>query len=423
MKLTQIGILASIILLFSACGGGQPSIPKVNEQEVGKYDITYMQEYEEIKKQNENHKPSFKWIQPKNKKEECKIWVGYNPQKDRTLEDGYAFYWDGDCKNGYVDGLGSAFERTMFSDRQQIAVYKNGNPNTYCINLDPLNGITKEGECLYYTNKPSHYVKTMIKETNGDLQLSYEIGVGMSKNSPMLIMKTYPFYDIVEYYKVFPNYSYLITDLSTNEFDNRKYEFNIRNKLGKSNGYGFATMKNGRTNSGEMLNGALLKRVQLPQSYFNNANKIFDEIKRAANIALEAQKKALIIKEKYKKKICKDSITVDFMDNNEYKEICRENKKVSELKIKVDAKLVTIEKQKQQKRASLNQQRLIQAREAEAVASQRRAAAAEQANTQKSWDSLNQSLQHMNNNMQMQQLNNNLMMYNYMPKRHDVYIH
>ena len=104
MKILKYGLLVATMYLFSGCVG-QPSIPKVEEAEVGTYEKNYMSEYENIKKQSENYKPAFKWVQPKNKKEECKVWVGYNPQDDRTIKSGYAFYWDGDCKDGYADGL------------------------------------------------------------------------------------------------------------------------------------------------------------------------------------------------------------------------------------------------------------------------------------------------------------------------------
>lgn len=52
-------------------------------------------------------------------------------------------------------------------------------------------------------------------------------------------------------------------------------------------------MKQGFTNVGEMSNGTLVRRVQLPQSYFNNANTIFSEIKQQANIALLKHKEEL----------------------------------------------------------------------------------------------------------------------------------
>ena len=56
-----------------------------------------------------------------------------------------------------------------------------------------------------------------------------------------------------------------------------------------------------------------------------------------------------------------------------------------------------------QKREQQNQQRLVNVREMEASAAQRRASAAESAN-------FNQSMQNINQNMQMNQLNNNLFM-------------
>ncbi len=422
MKILKYGLLVATMYLFNGCVG-QPSIPKVEEAEVGTYEKNYMTEYEKIKKQYENYTPTFRWVQPKNKKEECKVYVSIDPTDDKTIKSYYSLYWDGECKDGYAYGLGREIENTMLSNIQQLGFYSKGIAQDYCSMFDPLNGYNIDGECSY-GDKPNHYVKTMVDEKGGDLKISYEFGVEMSKDAPMMVMRTYPFYDIVEYFKSYPNFSYVIVDLTTNEFDNRKYEFNIEDhKTGKYNGYGFATMKQGFTNAGEMSNGTLVRRVQLPQSYFNNANTIFSEIKKEANIALEAQKKALIIKEKYKNKICKDSVKVDFMDNKEYKAICKEDEKIAQLKTKIDAKLAQIEQQKQAKRQQQNEQRLIQAREAEAIAAQRRAAAAEQANNQAAWDSVNRSIQNMNNNIQMQQLNNNLMMYNYMPKRYDVYLH
>lgn len=423
MKFKQTGMLIFGALLFNACTG-QPSIQKIDEVEVGKYEKIYKSNYEKIKHQNVNYKPSSKWIQPKNKKEECKVYVSINPKDDKTLKSDYSLYWDGKCKDGFAYGLGREIEEAMFSNIEQLGYYDKGKAVDYCVMNDSLNGITVDGECSYDHKKPNHTVRTQINEKNGNLQISYAFGVSGTFNSPQMITKTYPFHDVVEYFKAYPNYSYYISDFTKNEFDNRKYEFQIReHKNGKFNGFGFASFKRGYTNSGEMINGNLVRRVQLPQSYFNNANSIHSEIKRASNIALEAQRKALIIKEKYKKKICKDNVKVDFMENNEYKSICNENKKYADLKIKIDAKLAQIEQKKQLKRENNNQQRLVQARESEAASSHRRAAAAEQANSQASWDSLNRSIQNSNSNMQMQQLNNNLMMYNTTPKRYDVYIH
>lgn len=415
-------ILAIFAIIFSGCG--QPSIPKVTEIEVNKYEQSYLTEYEDIKKTFENIPESFQMVQPNNKRESCKVYVSINPKNDKTIKSDYSLYWDGQCKNGFAVGLGREIETTMLSNIQQIGFYEKGKAIDYCVAFDPLEGKSIEGECSYSMDKSNHNVTTIINDKNGDLNIVYLIGRSMSKNSPQIMMKTFPFLDVVEYYKIYPNFAYTIYDLTKNEFDNRKYEFNIlKTKNKKNHGYGFALMKKGFTNAGEMVNGNLKRRVLLPQSYFNNANNILSEIKSEANVALEAQRRALIIKEKYKKKICRNNVKVTFMDNNDYKSICNENERFAKLKERIDMKLSKIEQQKAVKRGQENQQRLIQAREAEARAAQRRASAAEQANNQASWDSLNRSIQNMNNNNQMQQLNNNMMMYNMMPKKHNVYIH
>ena len=69
MKILKYGLLVATMYLFNGCVG-QPSIPKVEEAEVGTYEKNYMTEYEKIKKQYENYTPTFRWVQPKNKKEE-----------------------------------------------------------------------------------------------------------------------------------------------------------------------------------------------------------------------------------------------------------------------------------------------------------------------------------------------------------------
>ncbi len=411
-SILKFSLLGVVGILLSGCAG--KSIDKVEDEEVNKYEKTYMTEYELIKQKNGKFNPKYKLIQAQNKKEECKIALS-TKFEDKSQEAGFSLFWDGECENGYASGIGRAILNTLVDSTHSIGYFEKGREKDYYNEIKPLIGTELNG-IGNHDEGNGHFVITMVDDKNGNLDISYEYGF-FSLNGLKTTMKTYPFYDVVEYYKSYPNYSYAIKDLTKDEFDNRNYEFNIRdNKNGEFNGFGFASTKNGYTFGGEMVNGTLARRVELPQSYFNKVNSIFAEIKNEANIALEAQRKALIIKEKYKNKICKDSIKVDFMDNKEYKAICNENEKIAILKTKIDAKLALIEQQKQAKRQQQNQQRLIQAREAEAIAAQRRAAAAEEANNQAAWDSVNRSLQ-------MQQLNNNLMMYNTMPKRYDIYVH
>ena len=419
MKNLKYGLgLIVVSLIFSGCIG-KPSLPQIDDAEAFSYIKEYEAKYEKVKEQNKNLESSFKWIQPKNKKEQCKIYVGINSNDDKTLKLDYILYWDGECKSGYASGLGREIEKTMIEEEHQIGFYEGGKAINYCTYSIPLEGIQKEGECSYLSSKPEHYVATIINDKQGNLEIKQHIGVSASINTPVMYVEQSPFNPIVTFIKGYPNFGYVITDFTKDEFDIRNFQFDIKNNQnGKiiKNGFGFASMKQGGVNAGEMINETLVRRVQLPQSYFDEVDNIFNEIKTHVNIALDAQKKAQIIKEKYKTKICKDSINIDFMDNNEYKDICNEEKKFEELKNKIDEKLAQIEKQKQAKREQINQQKIIQIQQTQTAAAIMSANAQQQANT-------NQSLQNLNNNLQMQQLNNNLMMNNLMPKRYDVYVH
>ena len=178
-------ILGSIVVGFGLSGClGQPSLPSVSEEEAFKYEKQYLAEWENWKQQNKNTKPSFKWIQPKNKKEECKVYVGIDSENDKTTKSDYALYWDGECKDGYAYGLGREIEKTMFTDLQQIGIYENGKAVDYCVISYPLEGINTDGECSYSYDQPEHYVKTTIKDKLDNFDITYEIGVSRTNSSP-----------------------------------------------------------------------------------------------------------------------------------------------------------------------------------------------------------------------------------------------
>jgi hypothetical protein len=407
IKLKQTGILVCGALLFSACTG-QPSIAKIDENEAFKYVKQYEIEYQQIKSNAANIEMPVKWIQAANKTETCKMLVGYNPNDDRTQKDGYKIFWDGKCKNGYAYGLGREMERGFLTNLDAIALYSGEEKEPeYFIQKDNLAHISMEGDV-----NNGNYVKTTIKDDGMNFDIWYQYGHFANKPADIgLFINSNPFSDQVTYIKAYPNFGYVIGDVSNNEFDQNNYNYNVIDAKNKqANGFGFSVAKNNVIYSGEKQNGQLVRRVYLPQNYLNHMTGVFNEIRNAGQIAIDAQKKALMVKQQYKDTICKDSVKVDFIDNKEYKAICNENEQITTLKEKMDKRLAQIEKEKEVKRGQMNQQRLIQAREAEAVAAQRQADAAETSN-------FNQSLQNLNNNLQMQQLNNNLMMNNFMPKK------
>jgi hypothetical protein len=410
-KFSLLGVLTSVA--FLGCTG-QPYIPQIDDTEAFSHVKKYEAEYQQIKSNTPNTEMPIKWVQAANKKEHCKLFVGYNPNDDRTLKDGYKIFWDGNCKNGYAYGLGREFEKGFLTNIEAIALYSGEEKEPqYFIEKDNLTNIIIEGDI---NNR--NVVKRTISDDGMNFDIWYQYGLLRKKPTDVgLYINSNPFLDQITYVKEYSNFAYIISDFSNDEFNENNYNYNmIEQKTSQSNGFGFSVGKNNIRYSGEQINGQLIRRIELPQSYLNHVGNIFNEVKNAGQLAIDAQKKALMVKQQYKDRICKDNVKVDFIDNNEYKAICNENEKIAQLKTKIDAKLAQIEQQKQIKRQQQNQQRLIQARETEAAAAQAQVAAQQQAN-------FNQSIQNFNNNMQMQQLNNNLMMNNMMPKRYDVYVH
>jgi len=362
-----------------------------------------------------------KWIQPANKKEQCKVFVGTSKDDDRTIKHDYKIYWDGQCKDGYAYGLGREIEKGFLTDMEAIAMYsgEKKEPDYYYQKCN-LQNMIMEGDI---TN--GYFVQTNIKDESLNFRISYSYGYNGRGANPSLMIASSPMEDNVLFFKNYPNFTYKIYDMTNNEFNIINYVFEPLLPSGKTNGFVFAISKNQEFKAFEDINGVRIREVILPQSYTAHIGKILDEIKEAGQKAINAQQTAIAVKKQYKQRICSDSVSVDFMDNKEYKAICEEDKYFAEVKTKLDAELAKIETAKQQQRIRLAQERGLRAQEAQARAAQRQASAAEQANINQSLANFNQSMANMNQsammnlqmqnqsnmlNNQLQQLNNNLFM-------------
>ncbi|MCG7643710.1 hypothetical protein MHM99_19685 [Alteromonas sp. MmMcT2-2] len=367
-------------ILISGCSS-RPKLPLISDEEAFKYEKEYLAEYEQLKS-DFSDQSEIKWVQPANKKTPCKVYVGVSKGDDRTLDPDYKVYWDGDCKNGYANGLGREFERATVLNAEALAIYKGKEEEPeYFIQTYHLDNKTQEGDI---NNR--YFVETTINEDNFNFDINYQYGFFGSKEMPyrLITMKS-PFNDNILQYKQYPNFSYVLYDMSNNEFDKNKYNFYMNYK-GKANGFGFSTPKSGATASGEMSDGSMIRRVQLPNSYFLKIGSVQSEINDAGVKALNAQKYALKVKKQYMNQICKESKSVDFMDDKEYKDICNDS---SEIKIKIDEKLAQINILKQQKREQQRQHELLIAKQKQAEAER----------NQEAWNSINQSLKELGDNI------------------------
>jgi hypothetical protein len=356
-------------------------LPLISDEEASKYEKEYLAEYEQLKR-NFSEQSEIKWIQPANKKLPCKVYVGISKGDDRTLDDNYKIYWDGGCKNGYANGLGREFERATVLNMEALAIYKGSEEKPeYFVQTYLLDNKTQEGDI-----SNGYYVETTINEDNFNFDINYQYGFFGSKEIPyrLITMKS-PFNDNILQYKQYQNFSYVLYDYSNNEFEQAKYNFHMVYK-GKENGFGFSTRKSGETLSIEFSNGSMVSEVQLPNSYFLKVGLVQNEINDAGVKAISAQKYALKVKKQYMNRICKESESVDFMDDKEYKNICNDS---SEMNIKIEEKLAQINILKQQKREQQHQYDLLIAKQKQAEAER----------NQEAWNSINQSLKDLGDNI------------------------
>jgi hypothetical protein len=400
-----------VVFMFAGCTSQISSLSifdnsKINDEESMKYEKKYLSDFEKIKKESTSKKDIFnKWIQAFNKKEDCKIYVGYNPNDDRTQKIDYKIYWDGECKDGYAYGLGREFEKGLMTDLEAIAVYSGGRTEPkYYYQYDKLSNITYEGELYKY------YTEKRIKDDGVNLKVEFIINYADEQNLVQYSFINRPL-EYKTYYKSHPNFAYAFNDFSKNPFDKRKNEFNyIDASTGKVNGFTAMQLKSDETIGIEIINHKPVRNIKLPGSYYNHIGEIYAEIIDKLKFAKQKIDEAKILKKQYKNRICKDGVNVSFINNKEYREICFEEQKNAELQKKINEKFAKIKKELEEQKEKEYQERLVTAREQEAEAAQKNARAAEISN-------FNQSMQNIGNNLQMQQLNNNLMLNNFLKWR------
>lgn len=404
-------LLTTFIFTLTGCSTSStmssyaaPKPPDISLDKALSFEQKNLGEYAKLPKVQEN----VMWIQASNKKEPCKLYQSYSDNNYPDTENVKRF-WDGDCKDGYAHGLGREFARGDLVNMDSLAHYTGGQSRPkYYINQDNVNNVKTEGDI-----SAGYAVITEIKDNGFDFNIRYIYGYSNYYKEPRLLMYTSPFKDYIVYQKIYPNFHYQIADYSQDEFEQHTFRFQLL-KDNKADGVSFDTLKSGPTGGGVFIDGALARKVTLPLSYYNHIENIMREINEAGQKAINAQKNALNVKNLYMKKVCKKSVKVRFMDNEEYKAICNEKKYLAELKQKMDAQLAEIKQEKDQKRAQLREQELHNARvrqsNAAALAASRQSAAMERSAEAAEYSSIMQGWQNINNNIQMQQLNNNLMM-------------
>jgi len=332
---------------------------KINLERIAAYEIDYMNEHNKLL----NNKPEYKsaYVQPSNKKESCKIYMGYTEGDEYFKEDSWKVYWDGNCKNGYATGLGREIEKADMTDKWQIGIYKKGKAKGYLIQKDILNNQLIEG---LDNDDISYLVVTNIKIKQNDIDVTTIAGERNSKKGINLLASNSPFWNgSYMYAKEYMGFRYMYINNQTNDSTNLEFDFFIETPKNGKNGWAFSKYRGTALVSGEWINNKA-SHLNLPKKYNDKADAIIKEVSVAQQKAYLAQEQAQKVKKQYLKRICKNKVKVDFMDNDEYKEICNSKydqeifAKINEKMKKItDTKNAKLKQEAEAKIAKLEQER------------------------------------------------------------------
>lgn len=290
--------------------------------------------------QQEEKNELVKWIQPENKKEACKIFVGSYSGEDRTLDPTYKLYWDGKCKDGYAFGLGREFEKFGVNNLEALGEYSGGQVEPkYYMNIEKKDGSIQQAIGDLSNKK----VKSSLLEKDSD-ELKTRI---------LNAAGGYLFEDKIE-----KNGHELMKSIATHKnMSAMGINFVIFNKNPKRLTHAIALFQDKKGyvslyyehdkphhffKEGTGMS-QYEKDVEISTNYLSATQSIQDEIKQKIKEVDIAVNYAEQKKQEYKNSICKDDVKVKFIDESEYKEICT---KYEYFNVRFAAKEKKLEEQK-----------------------------------------------------------------------------
>lgn len=314
------------------------------------------------------------WVQPLNKKEQCRIYVEYKKADEAKVLD-RDYYWDGACKDGFAYGLGREFTRSEDALTEALADYKSpGQEPTYYYQKDKLQGLIING----LMNSSTNTVKGIGFRDNGH-EFNYARITAIEDTAQHITYGKFedPVSGIERLVKQYPNFAYV-------------FEFNQINGLGlvfltetgsnTASRYGFVYNAQGQHQGLETSFSSQPQKVTLPESYWERLMDVRQEISSKLNEStlINRENRAKAAKEEYMAQKCKARAAAPFSSWSDYYDICKEDEFIAGLLAKVaekvearNAQLAAIAQQRQQE--------AIAQAQIQALNAQRNAAQAQQA--------------------------------------------
>ena len=301
----------------------------------------------------------YEWIQPVNKKEECKILTmqpkgsdefWWNEGKSKNQ------FWDGDCKDGYAFGLGREF-----------AYLPDGSLGSWLVTFTEPN----KPPILHLT---VNYENNFIQWRSNDDSYISQLTIQLFNTGPLTKeLRQIHFFADKDNYKYYYEDTQIGNDVviasevhSNNQYWDIKHTINpmlwsVPTSIGPSD--------NSRKEIGvwigsdhrlgpmavDFRNQNNPQRVYIPENYYNHLMNIYNRISNARNKRNNMLQNSFSAVTRYQNRICRGNVSVDWMDDEIYGRICLPDGELSPF-----SDLIAEKQQQQKERLELAQQQFAE---------------------------------------------------------------
>ncbi len=269
------------------------------------------------------------WVQPLNKKDSCKIYMGGVVEKGGIPlweNPDSRFYWDGDCRNGYAYGIGREFIVIRGEVASSLGDYS-GEQKEPTYYLD----VNYDRKVIHFPGKSHPYYADLAYT----VQTSPNGKEAITINQTLLDLSEDRFYskfseiggDTFKKATQLPNKNKYVMEYSVNPTESYSHYFTLNDK-NENTGYGIGINDNGVAKNVrhiQYLNHTNAVDVILPDSYLNHWRELDGKTNSKLAMSDKLIQESYVAINKYKRRICKDSVQVDFIDNEIYGRICLKN--------------------------------------------------------------------------------------------------
>lgn len=275
------------------------------------------------------------YVQPVNKKEPCKI-VSSQEQIERK---NFKAFWDGDCKDGYADGLGRDIAISDSHHYEEISYVDHAQSGKLSAAYDFINNRFVYGKLDEQARSFSGVLETIWDD---EYKFNVEIDYVKFFTTEKYLFKTSPFYPGFKFHKVTGRLAYVIEDFAEIPGKISKLVA-VRDLSTNTNGVAVLVYKNGTILHRVLNPRGIPEMVSLPPEYLQHLANNVKDMNTVKADAMANAGEAKAIERQYLAKFCDSRYRISGLEDTKARMICtwrdRFSDKFEKRKAKVQAEL------------------------------------------------------------------------------------